>query len=345
VATEAAVLLLRRRHSRAVPHTVQFDPYTYRYERTFVPGGMTNFDPAPLLERITDRSSLVPQVLDHLYGKPNAPRAEVNGVKLFWRSEVVSTADDPETVVFASPLGGDSSFWSRQVTELLRQGYRVITYDGRGTGVSSPWPVPCSMPLLADDLVGLLEQADTGPVHLVGLALGAAVTAEVASRRPDLVRDLVLVSAYARADERILADTGRWRELARTEGMEALFEFCLPQLFTAEYIDANRIELDKLKTFFRLTLQDPESFSQLSLAGVAYDAGPALSRITCPALVVHGADDGLVGVELAQDVAARLPDTRCVVLPRAAHFLPWEAADRFNATLVEFLAGVTTPLS
>ncbi|GLY30458.1 alpha/beta fold hydrolase [Kineosporia sp. NBRC 101731] len=340
VATETAILLLDRRHVRSIPHTTQFDPVMYRYAKTFIPGGMRNYDPAPVIRRLENSpGSLVPQVLDHLFGKPKQPRADINGAKLFWRSETADGVDPAQApvIVLLSPLGGDSSFWARQVAPFRQAGYRVITFDARGTGISTPSPDGTSVQLLADDLIELLESTGIGPAHLAGVALGAAVAAEVAARRPDLVTGLVLTSAYAQADEQIQQTTAAWRELARTRGMEELLETCLEHLFTPGYIDDNRIALDKLKTFFRLTTQDPDSFCQLSLAGVRYDAGPALATITCPTLVLHGAKDTLVSVQLAEDVAARVPGAELTVVPESAHFLPFEQADAFNEAVLAFL--------
>lgn len=333
VAIEAVLLLLRRRPSRAVPRTLQFDPYTFRCEWTHLPGGMRDYDPAPVIRRIPDRSSLVPQVLDHLYGKRAERRVRVNGADLFWRDE-----GSGEPVVLVSPLGADSSFWARQHGALA--GRRVITYDARGSGGSSPCPQGCSVDQLAEDLVGLLDHLGVSGAHLVGLALGGLVAAEVAARRPDLAASLVLVSAYPVADERIRAVTASWRELSRGGDMEELFEQVLHWIFTPDHVLATRVEMDKLKTFFRLTVQDPESFRQQSLAGVRHDARPALARVRCPALVVHGGSDRLVGREHATELAGLLPEARLVVLEPAAHFLTWEHADDVNVELVAFLDSV-----
>lgn len=333
VAVEAVLLLLGRRPPRVIPHTLQFDPYTFRCEWTYLPGGMRDYDPTPVIKRIPDRSSLVPQVLDHLYGKRADHRAPVNGAELFWRDE-----GSGEPVVLVSPLGADSSFWARQLSALADR--RVISFDPRGAGASSPCPDGCSVDLLADDLIGLLDQLGVADAHLVGVALGGLVAAEVAARRPDLTRSLVLASAYPIADDQIRAVTASWREVSRARDMEELFEEVLHWLFTPEYVRATRAEMDKLKTFFRLTVQDPESFRQQSLAGVRHDARPALREVACPTLVLHGGSDRLVARRHAEELAALLPDARLVVLESASHFLTWENADDFNAETVAFLDSV-----
>ena len=334
VATEIVLILLNRRPVRAIPHTFQFDPYTFRYERTFTPGGMANYDPGPAIARIKDRSSLVPQVLDFLYGKPNSERVAVNGVRLFCRQE-----GSGEPLVLISPLGGDSSFWARQVDDLARS-FRVVTFDGRGTGISTPCPDQCSVEDLADDLIALLEHLKIGKGHLVGLALGGLVGIEVAARRPDLVGSLVLASPYAAADQQVRDITEQWRDLAREQGMEELFESCMQWVFSAGYLSRNRAELDKLKTFFRLTTQDPDSFCQLSLAGVRYDARPVLAKVSCPVLIMRAGADRILGAGHAGELANGLPDARLVTIDEAPHFLTWECAGKFTSAVVSFLDSI-----
>jgi pimeloyl-ACP methyl ester carboxylesterase/molybdopterin/thiamine biosynthesis adenylyltransferase len=334
VATEVALLVLGRRRPKSIPHTAQFDPYTRRYAQTHTPGGMRNFDPAPLVRRLADRSSLVPQVLDFLYSKPQAKRVAVNGVELYHRLE-----GDGEPVLLLSPLGNDSSFWARQVGDFA-SAHRVITYDARGTGVSSPCDDSCSIEQLADDVIAMLEVLGTGPVHLVGLAIGGLVGIRVAATRPDLVRGLVLASCYVEADERIKQAAAQWRELALSSGMEEVYEASLEWVFSRGYVEANREQMDKLRTFFRLTVQDPANFCRHSLAGVAYDAAPDLARVHCPTLVVHGGGDRLIDADQGRRLAAAVDGARLVELSAAPHFLTWEAADRFNREVLGFLADV-----
>jgi pimeloyl-ACP methyl ester carboxylesterase/molybdopterin/thiamine biosynthesis adenylyltransferase len=335
VAAEAVLLLLGRRRSEVVPHTAQFDPCTYRYDRTYTPGGMRNYDPAPALRRLSDRSSLVPQVLDYLYGKPQVQRAPVNGVELFHREE-----GEGETLVLVSPLGADSSFWARQL-DCLSASYRVVTFDPRGTGVSSPTGGSCSVEVLAEDLICLIEHLQVKPVHLVAVAMGGLVAARVAAERPDLVSSLVLTSCYPSTDEVISRTTAGWRDLSLSDGMEDVYEACLPWVFTEGYVRDNRAQMDRLKTYFRLTVQDPESFRQHSVAGVTYDARPDLRRVRCPVLVLHGLRDRLVSLNRADELVEALPDARLKVLEGAPHFLSWEDSDRFNREVMAFLDTVS----
>ncbi len=331
VATEVVLILLDRRKPKAIPHTFQFDPYTFRYAKTYVGGGMENYDPGPTIRKICDKSSFVPQVMELFYRKKKSEKAAVNGVELYYKVE-----GEGEPVLMISPLGADSSFWARQTQE-LREHFQVITFDNRGSGESSPCGGECSTEIMAMDAVDLLEHLGIKSAHIVGLALGGLIAQVIAARRPELVNRLVLASSYINADERIKKVTRQWRDLAEQQGMEQLFDTCLEWVFSPQYITDNRGEIDKLKTFYRLTLQRPQDFCQQSLAGVRHDSRELVAEITCPVLVIHGQGDRLVDVQLGGLLAEHLRGSRFVPIENAPHFLMWEQAGRFNSEVVRFL--------
>src|ERR1700704_3293187 len=76
----------------------------------------------------------------------------------------------PVVLIHGYPLSGAS--WEKQERELLRAGYRVITYDRRGFGKSSQPTVGYDYDTFAADLNVLLEHLDLNNVVLVGFSMG-----------------------------------------------------------------------------------------------------------------------------------------------------------------------------
>ena len=329
VANEAVLLLLGRRPPRSIPHTVQFDPYTCRYENVCIPGGMRNYDPAPAIARIPDKSSLVAQVLQLFYSKPKEPRYAINGVDLYHKVE-----GEGPPLVLISPLGADAGFWMRNVQE-LRKHFRVITFDNRGTGESRGPVDNLTTEVLARDVIALVDRLGIRKVHLAGLALGGLVAQQVARMEPDLVQSMMLASSYAAADEHIAATTAEWRGIAATSGMEPLFDECVEWLFSQD-LTRNHGDVNQLKTFYKLTLQEPQAFVAQSLAGVEHDARGWLRDLRIPCLVLHGGSDRLVRPNHAALLAQELPDAHAVVIENAAHFFNWESSQHFNEAVLEF---------
>lgn len=77
-----------------------------------------------------------------------------------------------EPLVLLHGLGSSSLDWELQVP-LLSQHYRVILLDSRGHGRSDKPVDGYQIATFSEDLLALLEHLQTGPVHLVGLSMGA----------------------------------------------------------------------------------------------------------------------------------------------------------------------------
>ena len=78
-------------------------------------------------------------------------------------------------------------------TALEREGYRVIAYDSRGHGDSSPAPSPGDYRYdqLAADALRVLDARGVDRAALVGMSMGSAVAAAVALDHPDRVTALL----------------------------------------------------------------------------------------------------------------------------------------------------------
>ena len=82
--------------------------------------------------------------------------------------------------------------WWRVGPALAALGWRVVAVDQRGHGRSPRIDGHTSVPELADDLAATIEAIGEPVDALIGHSLGAAVSAELAATRPELVRRLVL---------------------------------------------------------------------------------------------------------------------------------------------------------
>jgi pimeloyl-ACP methyl ester carboxylesterase/molybdopterin/thiamine biosynthesis adenylyltransferase len=332
VATEVALIVLNRRKPRAIPHTLQHDPYTYRHEAVYVDGGMPAYDPTDVLEAIEDKSSLVVNIFDFFYRKVRAATLDLpDGGRLCYRSE-----GKGHPVLLIPPVGGDTSFWARQ-TPALSAHHRVITLDHRGIGRSSALPATADTTTLAADVIALIEHLQLDRVVLVGCALGGLVALQCALSRRDLVAGVSVLAGYLEADATIVGTTDHWRYLARRKGMTAVFDDSIDWLFGDGYRAANADELYKLKTFYRVNEQHPDEFIKQSLIANRFRPDGDLSSLQCPVQILHGGADRLVGPHHARQLADAIGGVEPVILEDAGHFLTWERAATVNGLLDGFI--------
>ena len=71
---------------------------------------------------------------------------------------------------------------------------------------------------------------------------------------------------------------------------------------------------------------------------LTFDRRDALARIVAPILLLAGERDQTAPPAVMERMAARIPQARCLVLPRAGHLANLEQPTAFNAALAEFLA-------
>jgi pimeloyl-ACP methyl ester carboxylesterase len=141
------------------------------------------------------------------------------------RLAVSDTGAGP-AVVLAHGLTATRRYVVMGSTALQRSGHRVIAYDARGHGASSPAPAPAAYRYedLVGDLEAVLDDAGVERAVLAGASMGAHTIAGLALRRPERVAGLVIITpAYVGTDVEDPAALARWDALSdglRTGGVD-----------------------------------------------------------------------------------------------------------------------------
>ena len=226
-------------------------------------------------------------------------------------------------------------------TALERDGYRVIAYDSRGHGESSPAPTPDDYRYdqLADDAVRVLDDRGVDRAAVVGMSMGAAVAVAVALGHPDRVQALVAVTPAHLG--RPTADPARWDRLA--QGLEDGGPDGFVQAYGDPGVDAK--SLDLIRTVMRQRLSrhaHPEAVAdalRCTPRGAAFERMGALAGITCPTLVIGSQDrlDPEHPLRTAEQWAAAIPGAQFMVEDDAESPLAWRGGS-LSRVVAGFLA-------
>ncbi|MEU6324965.1 alpha/beta hydrolase [Streptomyces sp. NPDC047009] len=107
------------------------------------------------------------------------------------RLAVYSTGaeDAPVTAILVHGLLESAAAWRLQSHHLAERGYRVVRYDQRAHGHSTPGRDPVTVDRLGADLARVIaETAPEGPLVLAGHSLGGMAIQTLAARHPHLLR-------------------------------------------------------------------------------------------------------------------------------------------------------------
>ncbi|UVE94479.1 alpha/beta fold hydrolase [Dietzia sp. B32] len=239
----------------------------------------------------------------------------------------------------------DSTSWNRLVPGLA-EAHRVHLIDAPSCGRSDPLRAATDISACAGAAIDALERvrASTGQgsVDWLGNAWGGHVGIEVAARRPDLIRSLVVVSAPTHPIDRSLRRKVRMLvPLYRVIGprgpvRSAIEESIFTDRTRAHDPEAVHLLRDALgRAGRRATIRAIET-AILHRA----DLNSAALEVRCPVLFVTTDDRGEWTPEQARAVAARMADAREVTV-RGARVIPaLEQPDALLRALDEFWAGL-----
>ncbi|MGD9739255.1 MAG: alpha/beta fold hydrolase [Bauldia sp.] len=236
-------------------------------------------------------------------------------------------------LVFIDALGATRDMWREQIAALAGP-YRCIAYDANGHGETPPRAIAPTIDALADDLASFLDGLGVGRAVLVGASIGGMTAQAFASRFPERVERLVLISTSART-----ADPTVFRNRAadvRAKGLDDLAEPTMGRWFTPGFAEhhADRVE-DIRKAFLRT---DREAYARMAEAVGALDLLDRLPAIEAPTLVIAGAEDKGTPPENAIDIRSRIPNATLVIIPGGAHMVPIECAAAVSSAIAAFLA-------
>lgn len=206
-------------------------------------------------------------------------------------------AGDGPLIVLSHGIGDRRQAFRFMVPELVRAGFRVAAPDMRGHGESSmgEWKA-ISRTDVAGDLVALIRHLG-GPAVIVGHSLSGGAATIAAATAPDLVSGIVEIGPFTRKVQYSLGGIVRIRRYR--SGTLAMSGVMLLHSLRSwmRYLDVayphKPADYDTYMAALRAKLSEPGRMTEFlkTMKTSPADAGAALPRITCPALVVMGTED------------------------------------------------------
>jgi pimeloyl-ACP methyl ester carboxylesterase len=252
----------------------------------------------------------------------------------------------PVVLVHGWPLSGAS--WSDQVPALTDAGYRVVTYDRRGFGLSGKPGTDSGYDYdtLTGDLDALITELDLRDVSLVGFSMGGGEVARYAGRDTgDRLHSIVFAAAIppclAKDEDHpegaLDAETVASYQAGLRADREGFLDGFLTNFFSAG--GELKVTEEQRQAALALAAQADLHAAAECIASWVTDFTGDLARVTVPTLVIHGDSDGIVPLEVSgQRTHESIPGSDLVVVADGPHGINTSHAEEFNRALLEFLA-------
>jgi len=278
-----------------------------------------------------------PAVLDTHQSAPTQ-FVEANGIRFAYR-RIGPSLGVP--LVLLQHFRGNMDNWDPLVVDGLAYERPVILFDNRGISRSTG-ETPDNVAAMAEDAAAFIDALDEGTVDLLGFSIGGMVAQEILLKRPELVRNAILVGTGPRGSVDMFppaVETAATRFPSDAESL--LFLFFTPTA-TSQTAGKHYVERMMLRTE-----REPATSEQVIHAHLAaireWANAPAdssaLRRITQPVLVVNGSHDIMIPTANSYALSQQLPNAELIVYPDAGHGSLFQYAERFTGDVARFLAG------
>ena len=274
-------------------------------------------------------------------------KVKANGIEIEY--ETAGDKADP-ALLLVMGLGAQLTVWPDSFFEgLARQGFYVVRFDNRDTGLSTDFgsagvpdmvavlqkamkgeriEAPYLLKDMAADAIGLLDGLGIGRAHMVGASMGGMIVQILAAQYPERTASMVS----------IMSTSGR-RGLPQGKPEALAMLSAQPEGPAREQLVAHGLKLRRaiagsgypipeaeLRRFVEKNLDRrwyPEGAARQYLSVLASgDRVEMLKTVKVPTLVLHGEDDPLLPVDCGRDVAALVPGAEIQTYPGWGHDFP-----------------------
>jgi len=240
-----------------------------------------------------------------------------------------------------------SAMWYLAVDDLATA-HRVITFDNRGTGRSSP-ARRLSVGDMARDAFAVLDAAGVDAAHLYGVSMGGGIVLEMARQRPERVRSLLLGCTMAKTPDvrglplvlrpllllpapllyKVLTRVKKKSDSPFPYGSRAdADKVARDQEVVAANVGSIRTSVEQSKAINRYSIREEE-----------------VRALRMPALVLHGDEDSAVSYQAGKRLHELIAHSEMVTFTGAGHNYFVAAGGEANAAALDFLGRVDAQLA
>jgi pimeloyl-ACP methyl ester carboxylesterase len=245
-------------------------------------------------------------------------------------------------ITFINGLTQRTEHWIEYAEFLNKCGYRVLTYDLLGQGISSK-------PVLFIDffenpkiLSSLLDHLNIQKSYIMGISFGGVIVLKFGIEYPDRVKGLVPMSAFSEMDGQLYFKGLNLYEGMVRAGFEYLLNLLMPINFSSTWIKNNEEMIPIIK---RTSFSYNDLYAIQNLIEAVRDFKgftPDLKKIKCPTLIMNGEYDCLTPRWCHEVMRVNIKNSRLMLMQHVCHAFTLEIPKITCRIIADFADQVET---
>lgn len=239
-------------------------------------------------------------------------------IRLAYKEYLPANNPAAPVIVLLQGSPGNHRDFNRFAPQLAAR-YRVIAPDLPGFGSSSHDIPDYSNRAHARYVLQLLDQLHVAKAHIMGFSMGGGVALQLADIAPERVASLVMLSGIGVQELELL---GNYHLNHSIHGLQLGFLRLLREgVPHFGWLDHSMLDLSYARNFYDTDQRPLRAF---------------LSRYAGPMLIIHGARDIMVPVEVAKEDYRLVPQSELRIFPDENHFYLFGEAPQQAALTLDF---------
>ena len=181
---------------------------------------------------------------------------------------------------------------------------------------------------MANDQVLAMKRLGIEQAYVLGVSQGGMIAQYMAADHPEAVKKLILAVTAPNANDVVKEVVSAWIDTANRRDHKALMVDTAEKMYSENYLRKNRRFFPLLALFTKPSSYD--RFLKNASAILNFDARSALSRISCPTLIIAGDDDNTVGNEAPYELNKGLAKSELYIYQGLGHGVFEEAKDFYD---------------
>jgi 3-oxoadipate enol-lactonase len=239
-------------------------------------------------------------------------------------------------VIFIHGFPFNKHMWDMQ-TEVLKNNYRVISYDIRGYGGSFPSNPDFSIDTLTNDLIHLMDTLKIAKAAVCGLSMGGTIALNAVEKFPARFTALILSDTHCKPNvSETKEDRLKSLKILKEKGLRHFAEESIKHYFASTSFVRRKEEVRAARKMILNTSITSICKTLLELEQKK-DICNKLAEIHVPVLIMVGREDAVTPPGEAQFLHEQIPGSTLRIIELSGHLPNLENTFEFNSHLKSFV--------